>query len=170
GIVEQLSAWEQGVDLVMIDVGAGIGADAVGFAGAADSVLLTCTPEPTAMTDAYATAKAILSRDSHADLSLVVNMAGCHEEGLAVHKRMDAVARRHLGRSIPLAGVIPFDFSVVAAVKRRRPLSLLAGDTPAAVEIRGLANTVLDDDAVSSAAPRAERGFLSGVLRAFRRS
>lgn len=170
GIVEQLSALEQVVDLVIIDVGAGIGADAVGFAGAADSVLLTCTPEPTAMTDAYATAKAILSRDSHADLSLVVNMAGCHEEGLAVHKRMDAVARRHLGRSIPLAGVIPFDFSVVAAVKRRRPLSLVAGDTPAAVAIRSLANTVLDDDAVSGSTSRTERGFLSGVLRAFRRS
>jgi flagellar biosynthesis protein FlhG len=170
GLVEQLSALEQVVDLVIIDVGAGIGADAIGFACAADSVLLTCTPEPTAMTDAYATAKAIVTRDSRADLSLVVNMVGCDEEGLAVHKRMDAVARRHLGRSIPLAGVVPFDFSVVAAVKRRRPLSLMAGDTAAAVAIRGLAHTLLDGDARSSAIPQTERGFLSGVLRAFRRS
>ncbi len=171
GIVEQLSALERVVDLVIIDVGAGIGADAVGFAGAADSVLLTCTPEPTAMTDAYATAKAILSRDARTDLSLVVNMVGCHEEGVAVHQRMDSVARRHLGRSIPLAGVIPFDFSVVAAVKRRRPLSLVAGDTAAAVAIRGLSRTLLergdDGEPVES---RPERGFISGLLRAFRRS
>jgi septum formation inhibitor-activating ATPase MinD len=83
---------------------------------------------------------------------------------------MDAVARRHLGRSIPLAGVIPFDFSVVAAVKRRRPLSLIAGDTPAAVAIRDLARTLLEGDDPSSTASRPERGFLAGLLRAFRRS
>ena len=61
GIVEQLGALERVVDVLLIDVGAGIGADAIGFASAADTVLLTCTPEPTAMTDAYAAAKAIIA-------------------------------------------------------------------------------------------------------------
>jgi flagellar biosynthesis protein FlhG len=167
-LVEQLVALEKVVDLVLIDVGAGIAADAVGFASAADSVLLTCTPEPTAMTDAYAAAKAILARRPDLDLSLVVNMAGSPEEGLAVHERMDAVARRHLGRTIPLAGVVPFDFSVVGAVKRRKPLSLVAPDARATVAIRTIAGSLLEDR------PRGERseprrGFLAGLLRTFAR-
>ncbi len=171
GILDQLAALEQVVDVLLIDVGAGIGADAIGFASAADSVLLTCTPEPTAMTDAYAAAKAIVARDATVDLSLVVNMVGCQEEGLAVHKRIDGVARRHLRRPIPLAGVVPFDFSVVAAVKRRRPLSLVASDTPAARAIRRLAV-----DLQAKPEPRGrdegseESGLLAGLMRAFRRS
>jgi flagellar biosynthesis protein FlhG len=170
GIVEQLGALERVVDVLLIDVGAGIGADAIGFASAADSVLLTCTPEPTAMTDAYAAAKAIIARDSAVDLSLVVNMVGCEDEGVAVHKRIDGVSRRHLRRSIPLAGVIPFDFSVVAAVKRRRPLSLVAAETPAAVAIRRLAAELQakpgrNDDGAGT----EERGLIAGLMRAFRR-
>jgi flagellar biosynthesis protein FlhG len=140
-LVEQLVALEKVVDLVLIDVGAGIAADAVGFASAADSVLLTCTPEPTAMTDAYAA---------------------------AVHTRMDTVARRHLGRSLPLAGIVPFDFSVVGAVKRRKPLALLAPDARATVAIRTIARSLVEDrPGGERSTPR--RGFLAGLLRTFAR-
>jgi flagellar biosynthesis protein FlhG len=167
-LVEQLVALEKVVDLVLIDVGAGIAADAVGFASAADSVLLTCTPEPTAMTDAYAAAKAILVRRPDLDLSLVVNMAGSDEEGHAVHTRMDTVARRHLGRSLPLAGIVPFDFSVVGAVKRRKPLALLAPDARATVAIRTIARSLVEDrPGGERSTPR--RGFLAGLLRTFAR-
>ncbi len=167
-LVEQLVALEKAVDLVLIDVGAGIAADAVGFASAADAVLLTCTPEPTAMTDAYAAAKAILARRPDLDLSLVVNMAGSDDEGLAVHQRMDAVARRHLGRSIPLAGVVPFDFSVVAAVKRRKPLALMAPDARATGAIRTIARSLVEDRPVGERS-KPRRGFLAGLLRTFAR-
>ena len=167
-LVEQLAALEKVVDLVLIDVGAGIAPDAVGFASAADTVLLTCTPEPTAMTDAYAAAKAILSRRPDLDLSLVVNMAGNDEEGLAVHERMHKVARRHLGRSIPLAGVVPFDFSVVGAVKRRRPLALVAPDARATVAIRAIAHRLVQDRPEGERT-KPRRGFLAGLLRSFTR-
>lgn len=167
-LVEQLAALEKVVDLVLIDVGAGIAPDAVGFASAADTVLLTCTPEPTAMTDAYAAAKAILARRPDLDLSLVVNMAGNEEEGHAVHDRMHKVARRHLGRGIPLAGIVPFDFSVVAAVKRRRPLAMVAPDARATVAIRAIAQRLVQDRPESERT-KPRRGFLAGLLRSFTR-
>lgn len=163
-VIEQLAALERVVDLVIIDVGAGIAADAIGFARAADSVLLTCTPEPTAMTDAYAAAKLMLSSSEAPNLNLVVNMAGNEEEGLAVHRRMDQVARRHLGRSLELAGVVPFDFSVVAAVKRRRPLALESPDALATRAIRTIASSLMTEAPVSERTP-PKSGFLSGLLR-----
>ena len=167
-LVEQLVALEKAVDLLVIDVGAGIAADAIGFASAADSVLLTCTPEPTAMTDAYAAAKAIIARRPDLDLSLIVNMAGSEDEGLAVHERMYSVARRHLGRAIPLAGIVPFDFSVVGAVKRRKPLSLISPDARATVAIRTIARSLVEDRPTRERSePR--RGFLAGLLRTFAR-
>ncbi len=163
-VIEQLAALERVVDLVIIDVGAGIAADAIGFARAADSVLLTCTPEPTAMTDAYAAAKLLFSSSEAPNLNLVVNMAGNEEEGLAVHRRMDQVARRHLGRSLELVGVVPFDFSVVAAVKRRRPLALESPDALATRAIRTIASSLMTESPVSERTPK-KSGFLSGLLR-----
>jgi flagellar biosynthesis protein FlhG len=120
------------------------------------------------MTDAYAAAKAILARRPDLDLSLVVNMAGSDEEGLAVHERMDSVARRHLGRSIPLAGVVPFDFSVVGAVKRRKPLALVAPDARATVAIRTIARGLVEERTTGER-PKPRRGFLAGLLRTFTR-
>lgn len=167
-LVSQLSALEKVVDIIIIDVGAGIAADAIAFATAADSVLLTCTPEPTAMTDAYAAGKAMLAARRDLELSLVVNMAGSGEEGDAVHKRMDAVSRRHLGRPMPLAGIIPFDFAVVDAVKRRRPLVLQSPDARASRAIRNIATGLVEETArVERETPR--RGFLSGLLHTFGR-
>ncbi len=167
-VIEQLAALEKVVDLVIIDVGAGIAADAIGFARAADSVLLTCTPEPTAMTDAYAAAKLMLSSGEAPDLSLVVNMAGNDEEGLAVHRRMDQVARRHLGRGLALAGVVPFDFSVVAAVKRRRPLAIESPDALATRAIRTIAGSLIADPPAGERSVRRS-GFLGGLLRSLAR-
>ena len=168
GLVEQLAALEQVVDTIIIDVGAGIAADAISFATAADSVMLTCTPEPTAMTDAYAAAKAMVSARDDLDLSLVVNMAGSEEEGQAVHQRMDGVARRHLGRSIPLAGIVPFDFSVVDAVKRRTPLLLQSPDSRATRAIRTIGASLVSEPSESERS-RPRGGFLSGLLRTFGR-
>lgn len=168
GLVEQLAALEKVVDMIIIDVGAGIAADAISFATAADSVMLACTPEPTAMTDAYAAAKSMVSARDDLDLSLVVNMAGSEEEGLAVHKRMDGVARRHLGRSIPLSGIVPFDFSVVDAVKRRKPLLIQSPDSRATRAIRMIGKGLLSDP-LEGERNRPRSGFLSGLLRTFGR-
>ena len=168
GLVEQLAALEQVVDTIIIDVGAGIAADAISFATAADSVMLTCTPEPTAMTDAYAAAKAMVSARDDLDLSLVVNMAGSEEEGQAVHRRMDSVARRHLGRPVPLAGIVPFDFSVVDAVKRRTPLLIQSPESRATRAIRMIGAGLTTEEAESERSP-ARGGFLSGLLRTFGR-
>ena len=143
-------------------------ADAIAFAIAADSVLLTCTPEPTSMTDAYAAAKSMVAARDDVDISLVVNMVGAEEEGLAVHRRMDSVARRHLGRSIPLAGLVPFDFSVIDAVKRRRPLLVQSPDARATRAIRSIGNGLLAETAATERT-EAPRGFLSGLLRAIGR-
>jgi MinD-like ATPase involved in chromosome partitioning or flagellar assembly len=59
---------------------------------------------------------------------------------------------------------------VVAAVKRRRPLSLVAAETPAAVAIRRLAAELQakpgrNDDGAGT----EERGLIAGLMRAFRR-
>ena len=81
-----------------------------------------------------------------------------------MHRRMDQVARRHLGRGLELAGVVPFDFSVVAAVKRRKPLALESPDALATRAIRTIAHSLITDAPVTERSAR-KPGFLTGLLR-----
>jgi len=163
-LLRQLDALQQIVDLMLIDLGAGIGPDAVEFATAADTVLVVCTPEPTAITDAYGAIKAIATRSRESDIRLIVNMAGSQQEGRSVHQRIDSVARKHLGREIRLAGIVPFDFAVRTAVKRRRLLIQDAPKSRAMGAIRTIARS-LDDLLPDIETTTRPGGFLQRLLR-----
>src|SRR5205814_7227981 len=72
-LVDALGELEQQCDIILIDTGAGISPNVLSFTRAADHVLVVTTPEPTAITDAYAVVK-VISRDGcERRLSLLVN-------------------------------------------------------------------------------------------------
>ena len=72
-LVDALGELEQQCDIILIDTGAGISPNVLSFTRAADHVLIVTTPEPTAITDAYAVVK-VISRDGcERRLSLLVN-------------------------------------------------------------------------------------------------
>jgi flagellar biosynthesis protein FlhG len=138
-ILRQLAAIEQSVDLILIDCAAGISSNVLAFAAAAHTTLIATTPEPTAVTDAYGTAKALMRRRPDARVRLVVNMVETMEEARGVHDRMNRVTQTFLGRSIGFAGAIPTDQQVSAAVRHRLPFVLFAPDAPATQAIDGIA-------------------------------
>src|SRR5262245_26048163 len=61
-LLEQLTMLEQVADIILIDCGAGISTNVVGFAAAANAVAVTTTPEPTAITDGYGMIKSLNSQ------------------------------------------------------------------------------------------------------------
>lgn len=50
-------------DIILIDTGAGLSQNVMSFIMAADEIILVTTPEPTAITDAYALVKMVSRRD-----------------------------------------------------------------------------------------------------------
>src|SRR6185437_5047831 len=63
-IVAAMGELEQTADVILIDTGAGISPNVLAFTRAADHVLVVTTPEPTAITDAYAVVKVLSREDS----------------------------------------------------------------------------------------------------------
>ncbi len=127
-LIECLAALEQATDLILIDTGAGISSNVLSFTRAADRVLVVTTPEPTAITDAYATIKVILrdrpeqARDGISQpISLLVNQARNATEAKLVFDRVAKVARQFLGATIEDAGFLPLDAAVTRAVRARVP-------------------------------------------------
>ncbi|MFO7171540.1 MAG: MinD/ParA family protein [Bacillota bacterium] len=137
--LDQLQALQGAYDFLLIDTGAGVGRGVLTFAVAADEVLLVTTPEPTALTDAYAVTKGILRRRPGARISLVVNQAQSRQEAEETGERFSAAVLRFLGAHVEMAGYIPFDPQVGRAVRRQVPLVLAAPDSPAARALRALA-------------------------------
>ena len=144
-------------DFIVIDTGAGISRNVLEFCRAADEVLVVTTPEPTAVTDAYALIKCLAHERGAGKIRLVVNQALDRMEAGAVAERMRAVARRFLALEVENLGYVLADDSVRDSVRARRPVLLAAPRSTAAVCVRALAERVLGS---SIPRERAQKGFL----------
>jgi flagellar biosynthesis protein FlhG len=130
-LIRQLSALEADNDVIIIDTAAGIGPDVLQFAASAENVLVVTTPEPTAITDAYALVKVVHQWGCIGQMSLLVNLASDRHEARATFQRISGVARQFLGVTIYDAGYLLSDPKVPEAVRRREPFVLAFPRCPA---------------------------------------
>src|SRR5688572_2823429 len=93
-LVDALGELEQQADVILIDTGAGISPNVLSFTRAADHVLVVTTPEPTAITDAYAVIKVISRDGTDRRLSLLVNQARSPAEARVVYERIATLRGR----------------------------------------------------------------------------
>lgn len=112
-------------DHVLLDTGAGI-SDVVLYALAlADEVMVVATPEPTSLTDAYATIKVLATQQKRLSIHLTVNQATRPGEGRSVAQQLQQVVDRFVvpmvGEPIKLefVGEVPVDAAVREAVQKR---------------------------------------------------
>lgn len=129
-------------DVVLLDTGAGI-SDVVLFAvSLASEVIVVATPEPTSLTDAYATIKVLVGQQKRSAIRIVVNQTARLGDGRAITVQLQQVLDRFLTtdkvRLIHLAD-IPADPSVRQAVMRRQLLLQTTPGCPAALAISQLA-------------------------------
>jgi flagellar biosynthesis protein FlhG len=126
-------------ECTIFDTGAGLSETVLTLTLAADIVLIVTTPDPTALTDAYAMVKVLTQRRPRLSLRLVVNLAETAGQAQEIHGHLDRIVRRFLGRSIPAAGWIPRDGCVERAVREQRPLMLYYPYARATDAIRSIA-------------------------------
>ncbi|MFT6589392.1 MAG: flagellar biosynthesis protein FlhG [Rhodoferax sp.] len=132
-------------DIILLDTGAGI-SDVVLFAvSLASEVLVVATPEPTSLTDAYATIKVLVGQQQRQNIRIVVNQTARLGDGRAITAQLQQVLDRFVvtapGCPIRLLhmGDIPADPSVRQAVMRRQLLLQTIPGCPAALAISQLA-------------------------------
>ncbi len=135
-------------DQILIDTGAGI-SDVVLYAvSLADAVIVIATPEPTSMTDAYATIKVLATQQQRRAIRLVVNQAGRIGEAKVIRNQLQLVVDRFVAPHLPpesgtiaieLIGEVPLDPSVREAIAKRQLLLGMLPGCPAARAIEALA-------------------------------
>ena len=137
-------------DVVLLDTGAGI-SDVVLFAvSLASVVLVVATPEPTSLTDAYATIKVLAGQQKRASIHMVINQTARLGDGRAITSQLQQVLDRFVvsepGKGVKLVHVadIPADPSVRQAVMRRQLLMQSLPGAPAALAVTQLAAKLED--------------------------
>src|SRR5438477_631969 len=165
-LVSALGQLETQADVILIDTGAGISPNVLSFTRAAEHVLVVTTPEPTAITDAYAVVK-VISRDGAVHrVSLLVNQVRAPAEAKIVYDRIAKVARQFLNISVFDAGSIPADDNVPLSVRRRVPFTLAFPRSPATQSIAHLAIR-LEQGVATTLQPS---GFFQRMTKFFRRT
>ena len=142
GVIQQV---EPRFDHVILDTGAGISDVVLYTVSLAGELLLVATPEPTSLTDAYATIKVLATTQGRRRVQLVVNQTRKPGEGRAVRQQLQLVVDRYVNQGldspvrIELLGEIPVDAAVRDAVQRRQLLLEMLPGAPAAVALAAIA-------------------------------
>ncbi len=122
-LFEQVHELEAEFDVLIIDTGAGIGDQVTDFNCAAQDIIVVTTPEPHAMTDAYALIK-VLNKDHKINkFNILVNMVRSDGEGTNVSERIADVANRYLGIGVSYLGCIPHDQQIQRSILSRSAAS-----------------------------------------------
>jgi flagellar biosynthesis protein FlhG len=136
-------------DRILLDTGAGI-SDVVLYAvSLADDVMVVATPEPTSLTDAYATIKVLASQQQRRIIQLIVNQSGRLGEGRVIRGQLQQVVDRFVSNGtdtplrLELVGEVPTDASVREAVQRRQLLLEAFPGSAAAKAVAAIAEKLL---------------------------
>lgn len=135
-------------DYLLLDTGAGISDLVLFTASLAEEVLLVATPEPTSITDVYATIKVLATMHDRTKFNIVFNQVRNEKEGARNAAQLQGVVDRYLksqsGTAIKLhhRGDIPLDPSVSDALRKRKLLIQAFPGAPAAKSIVALAAAI----------------------------
>ena len=139
-------------DRIILDTGAGI-SDVVLFAvSLADEVVVVTTPEPTSLTDAYATIKVLAAQQQRRHIRLVVNQVTRMGDGRVIRGQLQQVVDRFVTPqfvdpatplSLELLGDVPTDAAVREAVQRRQLLLEILPGSEAARAVGAIADKLM---------------------------
>ncbi|MFO0698032.1 MAG: MinD/ParA family protein [Nitrospira sp.] len=142
-IQDQLAQFAGGMDVLLIDTGAGISTSVTFFASSADETLIVVSPEPTSLTDAYALIKVLARQYRERRFKILVNRAKSPREAAEVFGKLDVAADRFLHVVLELVGMIPDDDYVPMAVMQQKAVLELFPEAPASDAFKKLAGQIL---------------------------
>lgn len=132
-------------DRVLLDTGAGISDVVLYTISLADEVLVVATPEPTSLTDAYATIKVLAQQQQRKQLRLAVNQTLQLGEGRVIRGQLQQVVDRFVVKAggaamkLEFLGEVPTDPSVRESVLKRQLLLEIYPGSSAAKSVQAMA-------------------------------
>lgn len=112
------SDFSQRFDFILMDTGAGIDDSVLFINECCDINVIVTTPEPHALTDAYALIKTLPRDEEHRCLQVLVNMCSDSLEGTQVFERLSDVVSEFQNRKIQSIGNVVRDTRIQSLIMR----------------------------------------------------
>ena len=151
-------------DFILLDTGAGISRDVSNFLQAADEIVIVTTPEPHAMTDAYAIIKVMHSLQSTAKKRLIINKAEGELEAGIIASRLTRVVKQYLSEDLDFLGGVEEDKMISRSLKKQCPLLIMEPSCAPAKSIRKIADKLIG---VPPPNPKGIGGFVRRLIDVF---
>ena len=142
-LIPELAGLEADADYLLVDAGSGLGPAITTLAANSHEVLIVTTPEPTALADGHALIGRLRRLPATPTIRAVVNQVSSRREGEEVLVRLAASSRQFQGAVVDGLGTVRLDPAVPLAVRRQRPFAGSRPGSPAARDIRRLAEALI---------------------------
>jgi len=137
--IGQFAELEDECDFLIFDTGAGLDQKVMTFLNLAEETILVTTPDPTSVTDAYATAKVLWKKKPDAQVSILVNQVQNAEEAQKVHRTLGLICQQYLQKKPGFLGGIRADLKAMESIRKRTPVVLSDPTAPASEDFDTLA-------------------------------
>ena len=156
-ILSELDQLIDAVDILFIDTAAGISSNVMDFNVTAHEIIVVVSPEPTAITDAYALMKVLSLKYAEKSCKVIVNLAATSQQGREVFRQLNMVTERFLDMNIDYLGSVLFDANITQGVKHQKLVSELYPDTQASKCFADLAQKIFASSPTH--VPRGDSNF-----------
>ena len=162
-LLVQLDRVVENYDFVILDNSAGLSRFTVNFSRAATETYVITTPEPTALTDAYAFIKSLYKLYSYSSFKVIVNMASSRSEGFETFERLNTSVSKFLGFRLKLAGILPVSQRVKESLRLNKPLVHVYPSDPFTLELKKVAQLETGE-----VVPEKKESFIGRLFKLFR--
>ncbi|CAM4034217.1 MinD/ParA family protein [Lederbergia lenta] len=145
-LLDGLSELQAEYDFIIFDMAAGATTTALNILLSADDIFVVCTPEPTAITDAYSMMKFICSAQSESRFLLICNRAESKRQGKETLERLQSAAQKFLKKEVTLLGVLPEDKHVRKAVISQTAFSEKFPNADISLKLKKMVDIYMEDD------------------------
>ncbi len=137
--INKLSLLED-LDYIILDTGAGINRDVLGYIACCQELIIITTPEPTSLTDAYSLVKAVNYFKLNDFAQIIINKVYNAQEGEKTFNKFKSVVNKFLNIEIKYLGCMLEDKKLVQAVKNQVPFLINYPNSQASKDINLIAS------------------------------
>ncbi len=148
--IDQLVDLAPSHDILIFDTAAGLDSRVITFMKLSQEIILVTTPDPTSVTDAYATIKTAHRRLKNPDIRVIVNQVSGEREGRQVFDVLQSITHSYLGKNLSYVGSVRQDFQAAQSIRKRRPVVLSAPNSWSAQDIKDLARMLRSEATVAN--------------------
>jgi flagellar biosynthesis protein FlhG len=142
-LLDDLQLMEEKCDILVIDTGAGLTPEIIGYAERSDETIVVTSTEPTAVMDAYAMINILTAAKRETVISVLVNNARLPRDAEDAAQKLKSAVSHFLKRDINYLGSIPSDGCVPRAISQQQPVVRAFPRTAASLSLQSVAQQLM---------------------------